>query len=61
MTLQEMMEIQAMGKVLCLSEDEGTKFYKKRQSEYQFRRGIADADIKPVVTTPIEARKGETF
>ena len=43
-----------------LSDDEGRQFYKKRKSEYPFRRGTADGDIKPVLTTLIKARKGET-
>ena len=45
---------------VSLSDDEGTQFYKKRRSEYQFRRRIADADIEPVTNTPIKPRKGET-
>ena len=45
---------------VSLSDDEGTQFYKKRRSEYQFRRRIADADIEPVTNTPINPRKGET-
>ena len=45
---------------VSLSDDEGTQFYKKRRSEYQFRRRKEDGDIKPVVTTPIKAKKGET-
>ena len=60
MTLEEMMEILDMGKVVSLSDDEGTQFYKKRRSEYQFRRRKEDGDIKQVVTTPIKAKKGET-
>ena len=32
---------------------------KKRRSEYQFRRRIADADIEPETTTPIKPRKGK--
>ena len=34
--------------------------FKKRWSDYQFRRRIADADIEPVATRPIKPRKGET-
>ena len=42
------------------SDDKGAQSYKKKRSEYQSRRRIADGDIKPVLTTPIKDRKGET-
>ena len=45
---------------VSLSKDEGTQFCKKRRSEYQFRRRIADGEIKEVAITPIKPRKSET-
>ena len=55
-----MMEIQDKGKVLCLSLTMKVhNFTKKRRSEYQFRRRIANGDIERVTITPIKPRKGE--
>ena len=46
--------------LVSLSEDEGTQFHKKRRYEYPFRRHITDRNDKPVVTTQIKDKIGET-
>ena len=45
---------------ISLSDDEGTKFHKRRRSEYKFRRRVANRDDPVLLSTKSQHKKGES-